>query len=118
MKKMEFTCIVCPRGCQLNAEEIDGAIQVSGNSCARGKEYGVSELLNPVRNATFNMRIEGSSKKIVAVKTTQPMPVSSILEIAKKIKRVKLKAPLKEGDIVCEDTLGIRLMVTSDVSIG
>ena len=54
----------------------------------------------------------------MAVKTTQPMPVSSILEIAKKIKRVKLKAPLKEGDIVCEDTLGIRLMVTSDVSIG
>ena len=44
-----FVCIRCPLGCALTAEEKNGEIVVTGNSCPRGREYAVSEMTDPVR---------------------------------------------------------------------
>ena len=45
--KIKYTCIVCPRSCDLVVEEKDGTCTVSGNSCKRGEEYGLNEHLHP-----------------------------------------------------------------------
>lgn len=42
----QFTCIMCPMGCSLEAEVLpEGQVEkVTGNNCKRGKEYAVREV--------------------------------------------------------------------------
>ena len=49
----EFICINCPLGCQLKVDDSDlNNIIVTGNTCPRGKKYGIDEVLNPKRMVT------------------------------------------------------------------
>ena len=45
----KYTCIVCPRSCDLVVFEQDGEWKVKGNSCPRGAEYGLNEHTHPKR---------------------------------------------------------------------
>ena len=69
----ELICIVCPKGCRLKVDEENGYV-VSGNSCPRGAEYGINELLNPVRTVTSTVAIEGGIHRRLPVKTSRPVP--------------------------------------------
>ena len=40
---MNTICIMCPMGCSLTIEEIDGQVVVKGNTCKRGEIYGKEE---------------------------------------------------------------------------
>ena len=41
----KMTCIVCPNGCELEAEIVDGkCISVSGNLCPKGAQYAAQEV--------------------------------------------------------------------------
>ena len=55
-----FVCIRCPLGCALTAEEKNGEIVVTGNSCPRGREYAVSEMTDPVRTFSVSVRVRGT----------------------------------------------------------
>ena len=38
--KKQFTCIVCPNGCEIEAEVENGqVISVTGHTCPRGEQY-------------------------------------------------------------------------------
>ena len=53
MEVKEFTCIRCPRGCDLRAELEGGEVQrVSGHTCKRGEDYARQEAAHPVRTVT------------------------------------------------------------------
>ena len=44
----KYTCIICPNGCEIEAEVLDGEIKsVSGFTCKRGEEYVRQEILAP-----------------------------------------------------------------------
>ena len=44
----KMTCIVCPNGCELEAEIVDGkCISVSGNLCPKGAQYAAQEVEAP-----------------------------------------------------------------------
>ena len=46
----KMTCIVCPNGCELEAEIVDGkCISVSGNLCPKGAQYAAQEVEAPKR---------------------------------------------------------------------
>ena len=46
----KYTCIICPNGCEIEAEVLDGEIKsVSGFTCKRGEEYVRQEILAPKR---------------------------------------------------------------------
>ena len=41
--KKQFTCIVCPNGCEIEAEVENGqVISVTGHTCPRGEQYVLS----------------------------------------------------------------------------
>lgn len=47
----EFTCIMCPQGCDISVELDGGKIaSVTGNKCAKGEAYVTQEIGNPMRN--------------------------------------------------------------------
>ena len=104
-KKEELVCITCPRGCLLTAQETESGIEISGNFCPRGEEYGRQELTNPVRVLTALMRLQ-DTKKPVSVKTDRPVPRAKLFECASEIYRTHPEAPVHRGDILIRDLCG------------
>ena len=45
----QFVCISCPMGCPLRVWEENGEVKVEGNTCPRGKAYGIQEFTAPMR---------------------------------------------------------------------
>lgn len=104
---MKLVCINCPRGCQLEVENINGEIKVTGNSCPRGAKYAIDEITNPLRTVTTTIAIESVEYDRLPVITSSPVPKGKMMDVVKALKDVKVKAPIKLGDIVVQDILGL-----------
>lgn len=104
---MKLVCINCPRGCQLEVENINGEIKVTGNSCPRGAKYAIDEITNPLRTVTTTIAIESVVYDRLPVITSSPVPKGKMMDVVKALKDIKVKAPIKLGDIVVQDILGL-----------
>lgn len=55
----KYTCIICPNGCEIEAEVLDGEIKsVSGFTCKRGEEYVRQEILAPKRTIASSVAVK------------------------------------------------------------
>ena len=110
----ELTCIVCPRGCRL---QIDDDMNVTGNFCPRGKIYAVNELTHPVRIITSSVRVTNREDLLVSVKTSDAIPKEKIFEAMEEINKTIVHAPIKIGDIVIKNILGldVNIVATKDI---
>ena len=100
----ELTCIVCPRGCRL---KVDDDMNVTGNSCPRGKIYAINELTNPTRTITSSIRVTNRPYTLVSVKTSNPIPKGKMFEVMQEIDKLSIEAPTKIGQIVKKNILGL-----------
>ena len=103
MKEINLTCIGCPLGCSLDVVIKDEKnISVSGNTCPRGADYAVKEVLNPTRIVTSTVRVSGSETgaAVCPCKTASDVPKSKILEVIEDIATIVLIAPVHIGDVV------------------
>lgn len=110
-----FVCIQCPRGCSLTVDTEN--MTVTGNSCPRGKTYGLSEATHPVRTITSTVVLEGGRIPRVSVKTSQPVPKEMIMDVMNEIDAAVVHAPVHIGDVVIHDVLktGADVIITKDV---
>lgn len=110
----ELICIVCPKGCHL---KIDENLNVSGNGCIRGIEYGVAELTNPTRMVTSTVSLINGEIDRLPVVTSKPIPKSKIFEVMEEINKVKIKAPVYVKDVVIKNVLNldVDIIATRDV---
>ena len=111
--KRNLTCIVCPIGCSLEIEIEDGkVIDVKGNTCPRGKQYGISECTNPERMVTSTVRcLDGS---IIPVKTSKPIPKDKVFECMEIINNHICSLPVKMNQILMEDVFGANIIATKE----
>ncbi len=116
-----FTCIMCPRGCELSVEyqedKTKDHIKVSGNFCPKGKDYAVQELIDPKRNIASSVLVEGGELPLASVRLTNPIPKDRIFPVMEEIRKVKVQAPVKIGQVVISDVLGLGsdVIITKDV---
>lgn len=115
MDVKELICISCPRGCHLSVDE---NLNVTGNSCARGKAYGVSEVTNPVRNISSTVVINNGEVKRLPVCTESPIPKGKIFDVMNEINNVVVDAPIRCGDIIIENVLGLGVNIIATRTIG
>lgn len=110
----EFTCIICPRGCQL---KVDDEMNVTGNFCPRGKIYALNEIRDPRRTITTTIRVNNREDTLVSVKTSAPVPKGSIFEVMEVINTISINAPCKIGDVAKKNILdlGIDILITKDI---
>ncbi|MCL2801165.1 MAG: DUF1667 domain-containing protein [Treponema sp.] len=90
---VNLTCIVCPIGCALAVE----SMSVTGNKCARGKDYALEEITAPKRTVTATA---SCSKGRVPVKTSSPCPKEKISALLKDIYKTQVELPVKTGDVI------------------
>ena len=98
----QFVCISCPMGCPLRVWEENGEVKVEGNTCPRGKAYGIQEFTAPV--------IHGQ-QLMCSVKTAQPVPKEKVHQVLEAIYQAQVKAPVAVGDVVLENVAGTGVAV-------
>ena len=109
-----LTCIVCPIGCSMEVEIIDGeVISVTGNTCPRGEKYAISECTNPERMVTTTIRTENG--KVLPVKTDRPIPKDKVFECMNIINNHICKLPVKVKDVIIEDVFGANIIATKNM---
>lgn len=112
--KKELTCIVCPIGCSLMAEIEDGkVINVSGNTCPRGKEYAESECVSPMRTVTTTVKCK--SGELIPVKTNGMIPKEKIFEAMKIINNQTPLLPIRIGDVIIKDVFGTDVVAAKNI---
>ena len=100
----QMTCPVCKNHCLLTVEEQAGTITVSGNKCARGDLYGREELKGDRKIVTYH-----------AATTFEQVPtVAVVFKLIRLIKKQKIDRPMKRGEVLLHQPLGMELDVVID----
>ena len=113
-----ITCIGCPMGCQVTAAIEDGEVtEVTGNTCAIGDRYARKEVVCPMRVVTSTVRVEGGNLPVVSVKTSGDIPKKKIAQCMRRIRDIKLTAPVVAGDVVVKHIVGtdVDVIATKDI---
>ena len=113
--KRTLTCILCPNGGTLYAQPTQDGIQVSGNSCKRGREYAVTECTAPKRTLTAVMRVSNRPNTMVSIKTAAPIPKESMMDAIKLLHNTCVCAPIRIGDVLVQDVFGAEIVATMNI---
>jgi CxxC motif-containing protein len=111
---MEMICIVCPNSCRLQVSKTENDLQISGEKCKRGREFAISEWINPKRMFTSTVEIEDAVLPRLPVATTAEIPKSKIFEIQRIISDIQVKAPIQCNEVMLYDicNTGVDLVAT------
>jgi CxxC motif-containing protein len=114
-----ITCIVCPRGCRATLEIKDNKIKgISGLKCSKGKDYIRREAIHPVRILFTTIPIEKAKNiSVLPVRTEKPISKDLLNKGMEELAKVKLKAPLKIGDVIAKDFMRTGINVISSRSV-
>lgn len=113
--KRNLTCIICPRGCLLEAEINGDSVSVSGNACPKGEKYGIDECLHSVRTVTAIVRVGNREDTMLSVKTENPIPKENIFDLMDIINSKIVYAPIEIGDIICDNVFGTNVIATKQI---
>ena len=116
--KRTFTCIVCPNGCEIDAEfEGTKVLSISGNLCPKGETYVVQELTDPQRTISTSVRVLCGALPLASVRLTSAIPKDRIFDVMREINGQTLTAPTHIGDVVIKNVLGLNsdVIVTTNV---
>ncbi len=86
--KKQFTCIVCPNGCEIEAEVENGqVISVTGHTCPRGEQYVRQELTAPRRTIASSVLVKGGELPVTSVRLTKAIPKDMIFPVMDEIRQ-------------------------------
>ena len=119
----EFTCIICPNGCEIRAEieeKEGGAVEIlsiEGAVCKKGNAYVEQELKDPQRNIATSVLVKGGIRPLASVRLTAPIPKGRIFDAMAEIRKCTLTAPVESGTVVIHNLLGCDtdVIVTKDI---
>jgi len=114
-----YICIRCPRGCEVRFDlDEEGQLQdLTGNFCKLGETYVRSELTDPRRTLTTLVRVRHGASPLVPVWTEEPVPKDRVLELAEMLRGITLDAPVKIGQVVLADPLGVGIPVVASGNV-
>ncbi len=107
----DIRCIVCPTWCLVHVENINGELIIEGHSCKRGEVYAKDEFIAPKRILTTTMRVENGFLPLIPVRSDKPILKEKLEDTLKEIAIKNPKAPIKMGDILIENVLGLNVNI-------
>jgi CxxC motif-containing protein len=114
-----FTCIVCPNGCRLEAEQGPSGISVRGNQCKRGAAFARAEMTCPTRTLTTTVRTVFPWSPVLPVRTDGEIPKGRIGDLMALLRGLVIREPLGIGEAAAENVLGLgrNIIVTSNILV-
>lgn len=116
METKRITCIVCPKGCQIDVKVDNGKIiSIENYGCKRGIDYAKNEVLDPRRVLTTTLKL--STGRVLPVRTKEPIPKKFLKKAMVELKDIVVKPPVKVGDIVAKNVAGtgVEVIATGNV---
>lgn len=114
-----LTCIECPAGCSIDVLMENGEIKIiQGNKCVKGEEYARTEVEDPRRLLTTTVKASGLPVRMVPVRTDRGVPRKKIFDAMKEISKLCIKEPVRSGDVIADDLLGMGIKLISTRTIG
>ena len=112
--KREMTCIVCPIGCQLEVDIVDGKVlSVDGNTCPRGRKYAETECTNPQRTVTTTVLCENG--ELLPVKTDGTVKKEDVFKVMKAVNNCVAHLPIKIKDVIISDVCGVNIIAAKNI---
>ena len=102
-----LTCVLCPLGCELEVELIGDDLQVRGGQCEKGESFAAEEIIRPKRNLATSVPLRGTASRMVSVRLTGPVPLDKIFVILAEISNLRPEPPVRRGDTLIRDVLGL-----------
>ena len=115
----EFTCIICPNGCDITAGYEGAQIShIAGALCPKGEEYVRQELTAPQRTIASSVLVEGGELPLTSVRLDRPIPKEEIFHVMDAIRGIRLQAPVSIGQVALAGVcgLGADVIVTKPVA--
>ncbi|KYO65476.1 DUF1667 domain-containing protein [Thermovenabulum gondwanense] len=115
LKEKTVTCIVCPTGCRIKVTFEDKKIkEIAGNQCKRGFDYAKEEVISPKRMLTTTVFLENG--ELLPVKTEKPIPKELLFKAMEELKNVRVKPPVRMGDVIKENIAGTGINIIASRS--
>lgn len=107
MKTSEITCTICPLGCRITVSGENGSIvSIEGAGCRRGEAYAREEFIQPKRILTSTALVTGSNAALVPLRSSKPVPKTLLHACMDEVRKLRLEAPVRRGDILIQNVLG------------
>ena len=114
----EITCIVCPIGCKILVRAVENQFELlKGNKCKKGIDYARNEALDPRRMLTSSVLVENGEWPLVSVKSSRPIPKDKVFSVLKKIRKTRVNAPVKSGQIIIKNVVDTKINIVATKSI-
>lgn len=118
MSVKEYVCIVCPNGCLLKAELLEGElVNLQGAMCSRGVDYVKNEILTPLRTVSTSIKVVGGDLPLVSVRLDSPIPKEDVMRFINETRKIQLHAPIKIGEKVIINLWGTGVNVIATKNI-
>jgi len=116
--KKTIICTVCPNGCEIevNYTTREDAV-LTGYICKRGISYALDECFEPTRTFTSSVKITGTDRRMLPVRTTAPIPKALLMKAADELKAITLTVPVKCGDVIVENFVGTDAKLISAMTL-
>ena len=101
-----LTCILCPLGCELEAERAGDGLEVRGNQCEKGIGFAEEEILHPMRNLATSVPLRGTASRMVSVRLSGPVPRDKIFPVLAEIAGLRPEPPIRRGLVLIQNVLG------------
>jgi CxxC motif-containing protein len=114
----DITCIICPIGCKISVRIKGKSLEIlKGNKCKRGTDYAKNEALDPKRMLTSSVLVNNGNWPLVSVKSSKPVPKDKIFCVLNEIKKTKVDAPVKSGQIIIKNIANTKINILATKSI-
>ncbi len=112
----DMVCIVCPKGCQVKTWEEKGVVHMEGEICKKGKPYIEQEYRDPRRVLTTTVMTKSDQVKRLPVRTSAPIPKRDLFKSMALLSRIKVRPPVRIGEVVlAEISSGIDVVASDDL---
>jgi CxxC motif-containing protein len=118
-KETRVICIMCPLACLVTVTTDDegNIVGTADCQCKRGEEYAIAECKFPGRVLTTTVLTEGSSRRLLPVRTAKPVPKDRLMEVMYSLSRTMVKPPIRMGQIIASDInkTGVDVVATDEL---
>ncbi len=94
-----------------------GVLSVKGNKCSKGEKFAHDEIIDPRRVLTTTIDIESVLFNRLPVRSRTGVPGDRVMDMIKQVKKIKVRTPVKAGDIIIKDFLGSGIDIISSFTI-
>ena len=104
-KETKIICIMCPLACRVTVtiDDEGNVIGAADYLCKEGEKYAIAECKFPGRILTTTVLTEGSSHKLLPVRTGKPVPKKHLMKVMYSLSQIKVKPHIKMGQIIVSD---------------